>query len=921
MANKIVIDTTINATDAKREIKSLESELKKLEAEKKKTDETFATYKEMELAPDEGEIKKYNEIIQKIKELNGEISELKNPSKVTKEQEEAIDAAILRLKERQEAERKYAEEASKIAEEEEAEIQRQIKLQKELQEQSTQTPKAQAEQPATAPEVSNNLEKKDTSISDLGDNAAVTNQKIVDLVDRLKDLKYQKKKLEDTGYSFGFKDYEEVISEISKLEQELNKYKDTILKNVKSASEKASKSIRNIGDSAKKGKSGFSIGLKSMLKYAFGIRSLFALINKLRSAMVEGFKNLAQFSNGVNPANTALSNLKSSLTQLKNSFAVAFSPILTVVEPILTTLINLLSTAMNYIGQFFSALTGASTYIKATKVQENYAKSLNGTASAAKKAANNLSSLDELNIVQKENDGGGGASGGTAIPKNMFEKSPISEETAKIADKIRNAFDGISKKAIALSKIFKKGFFEGLGDPTARLQSIQNSIESIKKSLKGIFDAEFQREFGNFLNTAAESFGIIAGSAASIGLTIATNLLGGIAGYLESEQGRIKEFFLNMFDISGAFLEQAANFADTFSDIFEVFANENAQKITEDFIAIFSNPLMSVIEIVSQLGNDIFKLLTQPIIDSKEQIKNTLEGVLSNLSDYTGSVRTILTDSFSMLGELYNQHVSPVFEKISSLLTSFLQEHLLPLIETWGEFYSFLGEQLLVLWQEILQPFFQWFGDEILPFITSFCETVIERFLDAAGVIEDITNYLIGEVFTGLIKFIVGVFTLDWKKAWQGIASILVGIWNIIAVTIETTINNVIKLINNLIESVNKISSAVGIPSIPKIKSINIPKAKIPFLATGAVIPPNAPFMAMLGDQRNGTNLEAPEDLIRQIVREEAGGSREMLELLMQIAQNTRDAADKDLTIGDREIAKANMRGQLEMGYTLITEG
>ena len=43
----------------------------------------------------------------------------------------------------------------------------------------------------------------------------------------------------------------------------------------------------------------------------------------------------------------------------------------------------------------------------------------------------------------------------------------------------------------------------------------------------------------------------------------------------------------------------------------------------------------------------------------------------------------------------------------------------------------------------------------------------------------------------------------------------------------------------------------------------------IPYLAQGAVIPPNAPFMAMLGDQRNGTNLEGPEDMFRQIVREE----------------------------------------------------
>lgn len=48
----------------------------------------------------------------------------------------------------------------------------------------------------------------------------------------------------------------------------------------------------------------------------------------------------------------------------------------------------------------------------------------------------------------------------------------------------------------------------------------------------------------------------------------------------------------------------------------------------------------------------------------------------------------------------------------------------------------------------------------------------------------------------------------------------------------------------------------------------------IPALATGAVIPPNGEFLAVLGDQKNGRNLEAPEGLIRQIVREEGGGAR-----------------------------------------------
>ena len=52
-----------------------------------------------------------------------------------------------------------------------------------------------------------------------------------------------------------------------------------------------------------------------------------------------------------------------------------------------------------------------------------------------------------------------------------------------------------------------------------------------------------------------------------------------------------------------------------------------------------------------------------------------------------------------------------------------------------------------------------------------------------------------------------------------------------------------------------------------------IPNIDLPFLAKGAVIPPKAPFAAVLGDQRNGTNLEAPEGLLRQIVREETGGT------------------------------------------------
>jgi len=46
---------------------------------------------------------------------------------------------------------------------------------------------------------------------------------------------------------------------------------------------------------------------------------------------------------------------------------------------------------------------------------------------------------------------------------------------------------------------------------------------------------------------------------------------------------------------------------------------------------------------------------------------------------------------------------------------------------------------------------------------------------------------------------------------------------------------------------------------------------QIPRLATGAVIPPNAAFAAILGDQKSGTNIEAPESLIRKILQDELG--------------------------------------------------
>lgn len=113
---------------------------------------------------------------------------------------------------------------------------------------------------------------------------------------------------------------------------------------------------------AKKSSSGFGLSLGTLVKYGFGIRSLYVLVNKLRSALVDGFKNLSQYSG---ETNGSISMLWSSLERLKNSLATAFAPILTVVAPILSKFIDMLSTAASYVSMFFSFLSGKSTYTRA----------------------------------------------------------------------------------------------------------------------------------------------------------------------------------------------------------------------------------------------------------------------------------------------------------------------------------------------------------------------------------------------------------------------------------------------------------------------------------------------------------------------------------------------------------------------------
>lgn len=262
--------------------------------------------------------------------------------------------------------------------------------------------------------------------------------------------------------------------------------------------------IFGLDKAARKSNAGLGASLKTILKYGLGIRSLFTLVNKLRSAVKEGMKNLAQYSNNTN---TTLSGLISSLDQCKNALATAFDPILQAIAPALNYMISLVTAAATAVAQLIAILTGKGTFIKATKVQKDYAKSLKATGGAAKGAGEDaegaLAPFDKLNVMAEEAASGGGGGAADLSPSDMFE-------TVEVGDSFKE-----------LAALFKSKDWKGIGEYVAG---------QLNAGLQKIYDVIHWDNVGPrvtyFVNAFSETFNSLADKLdwGLLGRTIGTGI-------------------------------------------------------------------------------------------------------------------------------------------------------------------------------------------------------------------------------------------------------------------------------------------------------------------------------------------------------------------------------------------------------------
>ena len=186
------------------------------------------------------------------------------------------------------------------------------------------------------------------------------------------------------------------------------------------------------GDMAKSAK----VGFMKVLKYAFGIRSIFILFKRLKAATKDAFSAM---SASVPRVRDEMASLSASFGQVKNSLATAFQPIFSYVVPALNALASALVMAMNALANFFATFTGQKVIYKAAKANNNLAKSYGGAGGAAKDAAEDIAEYDKLIVLNQDKAGGGGGGGGSADPNaGLFEEVPA--EPSKLAEMIKEAW-------------------------------------------------------------------------------------------------------------------------------------------------------------------------------------------------------------------------------------------------------------------------------------------------------------------------------------------------------------------------------------------------------------------------------------------------------------------------------------------------
>lgn len=248
----------------------------------------------------------------------------------------------------------------------------------------------------------------------------------------------------------------------------------------------------------------------------------------------------------------------------------------------------------------------------------------------------------------------------------------------------------------------------------------------------------------------------------------------------------------------------------------------------------------------------------------KEKTSTAWEAIKSSLGDIWDSIKTAVQEKFDAVKEKIADIWDNVKEKTSDIWDSIktsLSEKWESIKEKAVEIYTAIKDKISEIWDGI--------KEKAVEIWNNIKETVVDIW-DGLKTAAETAFSAVKEAISTVWEAVKSTTESIWNSIWETIK----GVINTILGGIETMVNGVIRGLNKMISALNSLHFDIPdwVPGVGgNSLGFNIPnlsEVQIPRLAQGAVIPPNREFMAVLGDQKHGTNIETPLPLMIQAFKQ-----------------------------------------------------
>ncbi len=433
----------------------------------------------------------------------------------------------------------------------------------------------------------------------------------------------------------------------------------------------------------------------------------------------------------------------------KSVLGSSFIQVLTPVVRALNLIMEKLILAGQYFQRFIYMITGVKPETKgASTAISGLGNSLDDATKKAKKtkkALEGIQSFDKLNVLNKNDSGDSdsdGGAGGMAV-NDAYDFSDITTAT----DALDSTFEEIDKKLQQMKTLFEAAWNSDI---------VQSFAYAAKESIQFLYD-----------------FVVAMGTALFENLQLTWE---NIRLNVEETLSNITELWtLFWTDLGDTINEYSQPIIDGMVNLFNSVWTEGVDPLIQQITKCWRDFTGILLELWKKYGKDILDDLGEFVVKTIELFQSIWDNVLEPI-------------------------ITPFLETISWLW----DKHLKGMIQNIGEFIAELIDGALKIYNKFIQPIVMWLLEKLAPAWSFLSSTVIGLLGSMFGFISDIVSS-ITRVLTGLIKFITGVFTGDWKKAWTGVKDIFKGIFDMFKSIVTTPINYIIDVLNGLIAGVNKI--------------------------------------------------------------------------------------------------------------------